>query len=225
MPSSASKSSASVTVERRPGRGRPPGNTAEATRKRLLEVAHRKFSDHGYEATATPDIVAAAGVSQSVLYHHFGSKAGLYTAVVKQVMDLTLEAFEQAIAGRTKLLDRLDGILEALTVIGPVYGPDNPIMVMAPFEVRHHSELRDAREQLRRNVTFFTELLEGAEDGDNYPPAVVQMGIAIMWGLTGIGAISSDQRQYLGAVEAVRALIAGTLGRGDEGKARPRRAR
>jgi hypothetical protein len=140
-------------------------------------------------------------------------------------MDLTLEAFETAIAGRATVLDRLDAILEALTVIGPVYGPDNPIMVMAPFEVRHHPELREAREQLRRNVTFFTELLERAEDADNYPGSVVQMGIAIMWGLTGIGAISPDQRQYLGAVEAVRALLAGSLGQNGKPAGRGRKGR
>jgi AcrR family transcriptional regulator len=196
---------------KRPGPGRPVGNTSALTRQRILEVAHRKFSALGYAAATTPEIVAEAGVSQSVLYHHFGSKAALYTAVLVRQMDITIDAFEAAIAGRTKLLDRIDGMLEALTIIGPLYGPDNPIMVVAPFEVRRNPELRGARTQLRRNEEFMTRLVKESEDVTAVDDGTVQMCLALLWGLTGVGAIRSDQKQYLAAVEAVRRLLAGRL--------------
>jgi AcrR family transcriptional regulator len=193
---------------RRPGPGRPAGNTSALTRQRILEVAHRKFSALGYASATTPEIVAEAGVSQSVLYHHFGSKAALYNAVLTRQMDITIDAFEAAIAGRTKLLDRIDGMLEALTIIGPLYGPDNPIMVIAPFEVRRNPELDGAREQLRRNERFITRLVEDAEDITGVDDGIVQMVLALLWGLTGVGAIRADQTRYLGAV---RRLVAGQL--------------
>jgi AcrR family transcriptional regulator len=205
------KPKGSPTGTKRPGPGRPVGNTSALTRQRILEVAHRKFSALGYAAATTPEIVAEAGVSQSVLYHHFGSKAALYTAVLVRQMDITIDAFEAAIAGRTKLLDRIDGMLEALTIIGPLYGPANQIMAVAPFEVRRNPELRSGREQLRRNEEFLTRLVADAEDVDELDDGVVQMCLALLWGLTGVGAIRSDPAQYLDAVGAVRRLVAGHL--------------
>lgn len=57
----------------------------EATMARLLEVARQAFATHGYAAAATEEIVRQAGVTRGALYHHFGSKEGLFRAVLAQV--------------------------------------------------------------------------------------------------------------------------------------------
>jgi AcrR family transcriptional regulator len=191
------------------GPGRPVGNTGQATRQRLLEAAHREFCDLGYAAATTPSIVARAGVSQSVLYHHFGSKQALYTAVIEWQVGLSIEAFEAAIAPHTLLLDRIDAMLEALEVIWQQHGSDNSILVMAPFELRRNPELKAARIQLRRNEEFFTKLVAEAQDTDHVDEGVVQMCIALIWGLSGVGAINSDTGVFIAAVEAVRTLLSG----------------
>lgn len=63
---------------------------AEATRAGLLRAARRRFAVLGYDRTTTRDIAADAGVNVSLIARYFGSKDGLFAAVVEdspQVLD------------------------------------------------------------------------------------------------------------------------------------------
>lgn len=51
----------------------------------LVAQATQRFARQGYANVGLAEIVAAAGVTKGALYHHFGSKAGLFRAVVAQV--------------------------------------------------------------------------------------------------------------------------------------------
>jgi AcrR family transcriptional regulator len=55
------------------------------TMRRLINVARRQFTEHGYAQASTEAIVHLAGVTRGALYHHFGSKEGLFKAVVAEV--------------------------------------------------------------------------------------------------------------------------------------------
>ena len=57
----------------------------EATTRKLIEIAREQFATHGYANTATEEVVSMAGVTRGALYHHFGSKEGLFRAVVESV--------------------------------------------------------------------------------------------------------------------------------------------
>lgn len=53
-----------------------------ATAKQLiLQAALACFDDKGYEATTTSAICTASGVSNGSLFHHFGSKEGIASAL------------------------------------------------------------------------------------------------------------------------------------------------
>ena len=56
-----------------------------ATRAALLAVARRHFAETGYARTEVGRIAAEAGVTTGALYHHFGSKKGLFKAVAEQL--------------------------------------------------------------------------------------------------------------------------------------------
>jgi AcrR family transcriptional regulator len=58
-----------VKATRRP-RGEP--------RRLLLESARELFSRQGYDATSTREIAERAGVSETLMFRYFGSKAGLF---------------------------------------------------------------------------------------------------------------------------------------------------
>jgi TetR/AcrR family transcriptional regulator len=45
-------------------------------------VALRSFADLGYEGTTTAAVARAAGVTQPLVHHHFGSKEGLWRAAM-----------------------------------------------------------------------------------------------------------------------------------------------
>lgn len=53
-------------------------------RERLLQAALELFSRRGYAATSVREIVESAGVTKPVLYYHFGSKEGLYLALLQE---------------------------------------------------------------------------------------------------------------------------------------------
>lgn len=57
----------------------------QATRATLIDVATELFAANGYDATAIPAVLAAAGVSRGALYHHFESKEALFDAVLRSV--------------------------------------------------------------------------------------------------------------------------------------------
>lgn len=56
-----------------------------ATRARLLTAGRELFATDGFAAVSTQAIVDAAGVTRGALYHQFGDKAGLFSAVYEAV--------------------------------------------------------------------------------------------------------------------------------------------
>ena len=57
------------------------------TRIRILDVAERTFAEHGLAGARVAAIAAEADVNKAMLYYYFGSKDGLYTAVLERVAD------------------------------------------------------------------------------------------------------------------------------------------
>lgn len=48
---------------------------------RMINGALKIFAQNGYQKASTDDIVKEAGISKGLLFHYFGSKAGLYEFV------------------------------------------------------------------------------------------------------------------------------------------------
>jgi AcrR family transcriptional regulator len=61
-----------------------PRRTAEdaaRTRGAIIAAARELFTERGFAATATTEVVARAGVTRGALYHHFVDKSDLFRAV------------------------------------------------------------------------------------------------------------------------------------------------
>ncbi len=72
-------STAKMATDRTP----TPARESSTTRASLLDAAARMFAEHGYNAATTRRIAAAAGVDAALIARYFGSKEGLYLAVVE----------------------------------------------------------------------------------------------------------------------------------------------
>ncbi|WP_022893817.1 TetR/AcrR family transcriptional regulator [Agromyces subbeticus] len=68
----------------------------EQTRALILGLAERAFAERGYAGVALEDLVADAGLTRGALYHHFGSKAALFGAVLEHAQGEVARAVELA---------------------------------------------------------------------------------------------------------------------------------
>ena len=58
---------------------------AEATRAALIAAARRAFAENGFAGADVGAIAAEARVTTGAIYHHFGSKKGLFQAVAEAI--------------------------------------------------------------------------------------------------------------------------------------------
>lgn len=94
----------------------------EATRQTLMDHARELFVERGYNQTATPDIVAAAGVTRGALYHHFADKRDLFLAVIdreaERVAAEIAGAAGEAVSARDALVRGIATYFSAMAVPG-----------------------------------------------------------------------------------------------------------
>jgi AcrR family transcriptional regulator len=83
---SPDKYAAAERSSRRP-RGEP--------RRLLLDAARELFARRDYRSTTTREIAEAAGVSEYLLFRHFGSKAGLFREVLVRPFTSVVDEFGQ----------------------------------------------------------------------------------------------------------------------------------
>ncbi|MBB4929517.1 AcrR family transcriptional regulator [Lipingzhangella halophila] len=57
----------------------------EATMRELIAAGRELFARNGFGAVSLAELTQRAGVTKGALYHHFGSKMGLFRAVVAEV--------------------------------------------------------------------------------------------------------------------------------------------
>jgi AcrR family transcriptional regulator len=72
----------------------------------ILEQAKKVFARKGYLAASTGELARASGITEPILYKHFGSKQKLYLAVLKQLSE--------------EFMERLRGNVERRAANGPL---------------------------------------------------------------------------------------------------------
>jgi AcrR family transcriptional regulator len=83
------------------------------SRTALLQAAAEEFAQHGLKGARVQAIVARAGVNERMIYHHFGSKQGLYQAVVADQRAGVAELWRPALDRATSMAP-YDGMREAM---------------------------------------------------------------------------------------------------------------
>ena len=107
---------------------------------RILKKALRLFSSSGYHATSVREICQAAGITKPTLYHFFGSKEGVYRALV----DGALEDFKERLSME---LSRPGTAEERLKRMARLYfegGHRNPDLMRFIFGVIHNNQRNSA---------------------------------------------------------------------------------
>ncbi len=96
----------SKTPHRRTERG-------ERTRQKIMETATALICKRGYSATSVDLICREAKVVKTALYWHFGSKAGLLSAIFDDIKTHWVDVVANEIAGKGDGPSRLDSMMAA----------------------------------------------------------------------------------------------------------------
>ncbi|GAB4347155.1 MAG: TetR/AcrR family transcriptional regulator [Oricola sp.] len=128
-------------------------------RDSLLGTARDMFSERGFSGTSIRDIANAHGVSVSNIYHHFGSKEGLWREILKQsvrmlparLRDSANSADGPADQLRTVVREHLRAALEHKR---------EQLMVLIEQERLGEGSASDNREIQREVLKVYTDILE-----------------------------------------------------------------
>ncbi len=96
---------------------------AAQTREEILRAARELFTERGYAATSTRDVVEHTGVTRGALYHHFDDKTDLFRSVFVDLTEELNNTVASAALRHPDALDALRGACEAFLefVVRPDY--------------------------------------------------------------------------------------------------------
>src|SRR5688572_13899519 len=80
----------------------------------IFRAAAHEFAERGYEAAGTDRIAARARVNKAMLYYHFGSKAGLYAEIVRDMVGAVGARVRAVADGPGTAEDKLEAWIRAL---------------------------------------------------------------------------------------------------------------
>jgi AcrR family transcriptional regulator len=148
-----------------------PGTSRRAqysasTRRTLVEVAERLFTEQGYAATSLDAIVAGAQVTKGALYHHYSGKQALFEAVFEKVESAGAQQIQAALQGHRDPWEKANAGLRAFleVVRQPSY---SRIVVQDGPSVLGHERYREQEE--RSTFAYVLDIVRavlGAGDGE-----------------------------------------------------------
>ncbi len=94
--------------------GRRSQAESARTRTRLLDRAERLFAQKGYRGVSLRELARARGVRHFNIRHHFGSKLGLYQAVLCRWDAEVLDRISRIVAEQNDLAGAVEGVVEDL---------------------------------------------------------------------------------------------------------------
>jgi TetR/AcrR family transcriptional regulator len=80
------RTASAVPEKSAPRRAAAADPLPEMPAERLLEAAISLFAQHGFDAVSTGAVATAAGLTQSMVHYHFGTKEKLWRAAVEHLM-------------------------------------------------------------------------------------------------------------------------------------------
>ncbi len=150
-----------MTPTKAPGRG-------EDTRSALVATGRRVFAHSGYDGASVRRITREAGTNLGAITYHFGSKRGLYEAVLTHVLTPLVDRVGEAAARAGRPIERLGCVVEVFFDYLAA-NPDLPRLMLQ--EVAAGRPAPDAVVAIiQRNAMYITGILkEGWADGSLRP--------------------------------------------------------
>jgi AcrR family transcriptional regulator len=115
----------------------PSTRDAERTRAEILAVATREFADKGFAGARVDEIAAKTSTTKRMLYYYFGSKEGLYVAVLEHAY-AGIRALEQELD--VEHLDPVDAIRQLAELTFDHHESHPDFIRLVSIENIHHAK-------------------------------------------------------------------------------------
>lgn len=199
------------------GPGRPPAAKAAETRERILHAAREVFSELGYDAATFQAIAIRADLTRPAINHYFGSKRVLYREVVELTNATVIAAGVARAREATTLLGRLSAFFAAVMDAESADRSSAAFLVTSVLESQRHPELvTEEHDALRNSRNFVAWAVNDAiEHGelttDTDIPAIVEMLVAVMWGMGFYAGYVGRSEELTAIVDKFELLMANKL--------------
>ncbi len=199
------------------GPGRPPAAKAAETRERILHAAREVFSELGYDAATFQAIAIRADLTRPAINHYFASKRLLYREVVEQTNALVVSAGMERAQGQTTVLGRLSAFFSAAMQADSEDRSAAAFLVTSVLESQRHPELiHEEHDSLKNSRAFVSWVVNDAiEKGelttDTDTPQVVEMLVAVMWGMGFYAGYVGSHNELETIVDKLELLLANKL--------------
>jgi len=152
---------------------------SDTTRSRaILATASRLFATRGYSQTTTAEIAREAGVAEGTLYHHFGSKDGIFLTLFDETMEGYLAGIEALLARGTTGRETLSAFARFHFDYVSLRKEQYLILLRdlpVHLSVEHFGRRSPQREKLDRITNLFSRILaRGKADGTLHLPFPVR---------------------------------------------------
>ncbi|UTF59016.1 TetR/AcrR family transcriptional regulator [Gilvimarinus sp. DA14] len=186
--------------------------SARQNRAKLITAARKAFAQHGYAAASMDELTAEAGLTRGALYHSFGSKRGLFAAVVEQ-LDSEMAEYAQAV-GNSAAGDWEGLLVEGAAYIEKALDPEVQRIVLldGPAVLGDPSQWPSQSSCLQATIAIVEKLIQEktVKPVDTEAAARLLNGAALNAALW-VAASDSPKKVLPKAIEAFRALATGLL--------------
>ncbi len=194
--------------------GRPPDTDPAETRRRIVDAARYEFALRGYVAATNRAIAALSGVTTGAVYHHYNSKAELYSAVHADAHDRVYARFSHAVRGSMSFIEMFDAVLDVAAEINANDPSLAAFIGAARVDRRRHRELAAVipDDRIRRGA-FSGALIEvGIATGEIAEPRRSEFAAFMDVVFVGLNdAVSDDVRQQRKAIASIKSAMRGLL--------------
>jgi AcrR family transcriptional regulator len=196
-------------------RGRPPAQSSEDTRDRVLRAARVCFGEAGYAQTSMADIAQVAGVTPRAIYHYVDSKAELFGQAAAAAYSRFFAEIADRVFHHEKARERLKGFID---VFRSLYQEDPSVVAfvsLAVIEASRNPELEDFMPShswtMSPNEILVQQAMERGEMAEGIDPG----GAVALLDVFGAGltlvATADRGAAYLAMLDVIDRLIDGAL--------------
>ena len=192
---------------RRPGR--PAGGTvAEGERRAaILMAARRLFQQHGYAAVSMQDVATAVGLTKAAVHYHFLTKAELYAAVMRSILEQIQGAIRRHEAAPGPAIPKLIAMTEFVVLRLRPVGDLDAMMRDATFHLtaEQRSEIAVAHRGVHDAVAAI--MRQGIAHGELKPAAPDVLAHAFLQLNAAFGGPGGTSFGFPGRPEVAAAVI------------------